>query len=744
MMSVLTKTNAASSSCGCGCGGNCGGGCGGGALAAGGTFRRPAFFAGQLLTEEDLGALVDYVVGKNRLHNRFLFGDGVVCGLQLACDPCDAAAIRVTPGYALDCCGNDILVSCPETLDIKALLRDLRARQAAGYQCGDPCDAKDGRRSYGLYITYRETPADVVAPYASGDPCGQQQCQPTRIAEGYSFELRCDCEGTGRIDVFKRLLTCVGDLKDAAMIAGRAQTNQVIADKVDFSLRRMREDGSAGAFTAEDAKAIATAPRVMDELIAARAETTLPREAAFRAQVDAFQRATAAMARFRALSPEDQKAEAANHDISTALSAASEKLAPGATAVKELAPKVIFDPTIAALAQESATLAEKYAAGDTPAAAYADLDARMMMAGAPVTQKLAAQMRTDAGQIKRWLLERLEASCSMTTCTLYDRARAVRVSDPATEPDDEATRAATSRALRELTVIMIQYFVDCVCTALNPTCPDCTDTSVLLGCVEVEECKVTDLCNLSRRFVLAPTSMRYWLPPLGMFGDLIERLCCDFDASTLFRQKPVPEPEIRGRVAAAPGAVAPAVAEAPIMAASFAPVLRSGALDLPSMAVLHRLDLTAKDAETVTAFASNMAMLAVRSADVATETLRPAAAAIYAKVTDAIGGSRERPPATPAPVVDEAALAREREMANARLTEAIEQERAARADALKAATDASETTIQRALTRELSADRIGAAIDKLPLVKNLKAQNATLTKELATLKAAVAALKKGG
>jgi hypothetical protein len=161
---------------GCGCGGQGGGTvaggqsgsceCGGGAAVCTDlNFRRPRFFAGQLLTEDDLQALTDYVVGKNRLHNRFLFGDGVVCGLTVTCHPCGGGQVTVAPGFALDCCGNDILVPCKEDLDVKALIRDLRKRQLAGYDCGDPCDEKDpDKRSYGLYLTYTETLQDPVAP----------------------------------------------------------------------------------------------------------------------------------------------------------------------------------------------------------------------------------------------------------------------------------------------------------------------------------------------------------------------------------------------------------------------------------------------------------------------------------------------------------------------------------------------------------------------------------------------------
>ena len=101
------------------------------------TFVRPNFFAGQLLTEDDLQALTGYVTGKDRLHNRLLFGPGVVCGLDVACDPCGGGTVTVRPGYALDCCGNDIVVGCPERVDVNALVHDLRVR-SLGADCGDP------------------------------------------------------------------------------------------------------------------------------------------------------------------------------------------------------------------------------------------------------------------------------------------------------------------------------------------------------------------------------------------------------------------------------------------------------------------------------------------------------------------------------------------------------------------------------------------------------------------------------
>ena len=83
-------------------------------------YCRPRFFAGQLLTEKELNGLQDYVIAKNKLHNRYLVGAGIVCGLEAQCDPC-GDRVRVTTGYAISPCGEDIVVCKPE------LGRHLRA-----------------------------------------------------------------------------------------------------------------------------------------------------------------------------------------------------------------------------------------------------------------------------------------------------------------------------------------------------------------------------------------------------------------------------------------------------------------------------------------------------------------------------------------------------------------------------------------------------------------------------------------
>lgn len=65
---------------------------------------RPRFFGGQLLTDTDLGQLVTWTADKLRL-GRYRHGWGVVCGLEVRCDPANPSGVIVGPGYAVSCCG---------------------------------------------------------------------------------------------------------------------------------------------------------------------------------------------------------------------------------------------------------------------------------------------------------------------------------------------------------------------------------------------------------------------------------------------------------------------------------------------------------------------------------------------------------------------------------------------------------------------------------------------------------------
>ena len=70
--------------------------------------KRVHYYTGMLLSAEDLQAEQDYQREKCRLHNRCLHGYGVACGLAVSVWK---GSVRVSPGVALSCTGDEIVVS---------------------------------------------------------------------------------------------------------------------------------------------------------------------------------------------------------------------------------------------------------------------------------------------------------------------------------------------------------------------------------------------------------------------------------------------------------------------------------------------------------------------------------------------------------------------------------------------------------------------------------------------------------
>jgi hypothetical protein len=75
--------------------------------------KRVNYFAGQLLTEADLTAEQEYQRDVWRRHNRCFHGWGVVCGLDVTARNSE---ISITPGLALDCQGDEIVLPAPSKL----------------------------------------------------------------------------------------------------------------------------------------------------------------------------------------------------------------------------------------------------------------------------------------------------------------------------------------------------------------------------------------------------------------------------------------------------------------------------------------------------------------------------------------------------------------------------------------------------------------------------------------------------
>lgn len=537
---------------GCGCGG--GGGCSGGAKCtcpdpcgdcAPGTFERPRFFAGQLLTEEDLQLLTRYVTDKSRLHNRYLHGAGVVCGLEVTCDPCGGGHVRLHPGYALDCCGNDLVVPCAVDLDVNAMVRRLRLDRLGGHDCGDPCDdearraarqatgppnrlqaerLQDERRSrrYCLYLEYCEEAAEPVAPYDDGGSCNGSRCQPSRLREGYRLTLRCPPGEHEPDDLLHRLRACFDDLGRAERTIGDAQAHDQMGWRTAQALAAARGEREI-SFASADREALDAALPLVEELARPAEDGEAVAEideAAARQRLDALFTVASRVTAFRLLGDaEREKVIGEDPELAERIGSAAEVVAAAAPQAPALARKLSTSRD-RLIAEEVGKEALRWTSAEIEADAPPPREMVVFAHGAVDTARYKSQARGDLSNIRDWLLDRLDAPAA--DCRLRSEVLAIRL--PAEENAVSSSFAESSRRLLEA---LFRYLLDCVCAALHPPCPPCDDPAVLLACLEVEDCEVTEICSLERTWVLTPNALRYWVPLFDGLGKLLEAFCCD-------------------------------------------------------------------------------------------------------------------------------------------------------------------------------------------------------------------------
>ncbi|HSB37013.1 MAG TPA: hypothetical protein VLH41_09045 [Thermoanaerobaculia bacterium] len=159
--------------------------------ARGGTVRT-RYFNGMFITKEDLWTDQNNNRIKHALMNRAM-GQGVVWGFDVRLD---GDAVCVFPGYGVDCCGNDIVVSCAYRVDSQALLRDPAAAR--------PSLSTGTSRRMSLLLEYYECPEEPRPVH--GDPCAPDsvRCEMSRIRETARLRLvpPCDVDTSGCIKDF--------------------------------------------------------------------------------------------------------------------------------------------------------------------------------------------------------------------------------------------------------------------------------------------------------------------------------------------------------------------------------------------------------------------------------------------------------------------------------------------------------------------------------------------------------------
>lgn len=568
----ITKVTNSGSPCGCGgattslamtC--SCGGaGCN---LCQGQSFVRPRFFAGQLLTEDDLQMLAEYTTTKNRLHNRFLFGQGVVCGLEVACHPCGDGRVIVRPGYAIDCCGNDITLACEQLLDINAMIRDLR-RRLLGFDCGDPCannqtssqatenpattqpgthtPPPDNTRHYCLFIRYCEELTDPVSPFSTGESCATQVCEPTRIREGVRFELRCQEAAHPPKDLFSRVCQCLDDLGSIEKSAGDVRYFQQFANQTDAALTAIQTK-PVPDFTIQQVNSLTNAIPEVDNLL----KNPPTKDTLTPAMLETWREATlnllSPLANFYVQNDETQSRlihQFGSNNLAAKIEDAKSRFA-------NL--KQIFTPQLINLAPLS-TLAKAdaialfnevgsvvVASNVSQAERVNNIEARLLVERVVFNRNVIAAIRISLDALRQWLLNRMDKSFPMSDCGLRKDVEAVRLPEPSTQPRISLSDVtATLFPTRKLAEAFRRHLNDCFCAALNPSCQPCDDTAVLLACLEIKDCEVVRICNLERTFVLSPAALRYWLPQLRQLGSWLEAICCPAKETPIRRDVPGP------------------------------------------------------------------------------------------------------------------------------------------------------------------------------------------------------------
>jgi hypothetical protein len=82
--------------------------------------ERPRYFIGQAIGVDDLEQEQLYLREKARRHNRLLHGWGIVRGLELQAGKPGTGEVTISPGYALDPRGEEIVVDESVSVDLSA------------------------------------------------------------------------------------------------------------------------------------------------------------------------------------------------------------------------------------------------------------------------------------------------------------------------------------------------------------------------------------------------------------------------------------------------------------------------------------------------------------------------------------------------------------------------------------------------------------------------------------------------
>lgn len=433
------------------------------------TAERPLFGTGQTLTAADLTALQDYVQTKNRLHNRYQHGWGVVCGLEVLCHDCEGS-VSIRPGYAIDPCGDDIVVGDAVRYDVIEAIRDCtRVARKRPSDCDPwvpPQDegCGDALSYWCVALEYREVETAVGQRLTTGG----QACDTIGKGGGGSCGCGGGCGGDCGCGGQKARTKPVTSYTPPSIVASNACAPRRVRECFDVTLIPRKEPCSP-SLTGRDTIGVS------DNQPLGLIGYLIPEKSLLRNILDCVIK-----------------------DVQTV----TERLT----------------------TQDQAVIAQL--ASGTPtqlAASGLNLD-QVHLAICHMRAAVLEILQDDNGTTR----------CQLLRATAEVKLAPPEPSNDSTNTGGENRADYIARAQQmaaDLLAAWIQAILDCICRAFLPRCPeDPCDARVELACITVKNGKILSICNHScRKYAGAFPSTFYWMsliPLIPLFARALASLCC--------------------------------------------------------------------------------------------------------------------------------------------------------------------------------------------------------------------------
>ena len=144
-------------------------------------FERNNYYFGKLMKAQDFEIEQSYFNRKRWLINRMVHGWGVVYGLDVKQIKDDLTKVSIEPGFAIDCCGREILVCEQKVISLKPEEADCSEENRTVQ--GEPT-------KYSICLRFKECKTErFPALYLSGSCDQKEKCQFNRINDWFEIKV---------------------------------------------------------------------------------------------------------------------------------------------------------------------------------------------------------------------------------------------------------------------------------------------------------------------------------------------------------------------------------------------------------------------------------------------------------------------------------------------------------------------------------------------------------------------------